>query len=92
MSRRNPALICSGMQPAQSLPRALGAGALLVSRQRVQVASAVGGQPTGLTLPSPAMLDPEVRDAEIAGFEKYLRQVIRKAEEKFENGGAELLQ
>ena len=39
-----------------------------------------------------AMLDPEVRDAEITGFEKYLRQVIRKAEEKFENGGAELLQ
>ena len=39
-----------------------------------------------------AMLDPEVRDTEITGFEKYLRQVIRKAEEKFENGGAELLQ
>ena len=39
-----------------------------------------------------AMLDPEVRDAEITGFEKYLRQVIRKAEEKFDNGGAELLQ
>jgi hypothetical protein len=39
-----------------------------------------------------AMLAPEVRDAEIEGFEKYLRKVILKAEEKFENGGAELLQ
>ena len=32
-----------------------------------------------------AMLDPEARDAEITGFEKYLRKVIRKAEEKMEN-------